>query len=122
MRELSKPQFYKDLTRKTTFFAGWSWFKFNNLRLTLNIALKFYTSVTKGLKLKVRKFWRLILTFVKVTREKLVLWRGGGLFASPPPPPLPSPTSWVKYQLCQIYSVLTLYLGCKSVTIPFNSI
>ena len=33
--------------------AGCSWFKFNNLGLALGIALKFYVSVTKGLKLKV---------------------------------------------------------------------
>ena len=31
-----------------------------------------YTSLSKGLKLKVRKFWRLIPTFVDVTGEKLV--------------------------------------------------
>ena len=35
------------------------------------MALKFYASVAKGLKLKVRKFWGLILTFVKVAGEKL---------------------------------------------------
>ena len=34
--------------------------------------LKFYTSVAKGLKLKVRKFWGLISTFVEVIGEKLV--------------------------------------------------
>ena len=44
------------MTRKTTFFEGWSWFKFNNLGLALGIALKFYTSMAKELKLKVRKF------------------------------------------------------------------
>ena len=54
--------------------------KFNNLRLGLGMALKFYTSVTKGLKLKIRKFYGLIRTFVEVTGEKLV----GGLFASHP--------------------------------------
>ena len=36
------------------------------------IALTFYTSVEKGLKLKVTKFWRLILMFVEVTGEKRV--------------------------------------------------
>ena len=36
------------------------------------MALKFYTSVSKEFKLKVRKFWGLILTFVEVTWEKLV--------------------------------------------------
>ena len=33
--------------------------------------MKFYTSVAKGLKL--RKFWGLILTFVKVTNENFVV-------------------------------------------------
>ena len=65
--------------RKTAFFEGWSWFKFNNLGLALGANLKFYTSMAKGLKLKVRKFWGLIPTFVEVKGEKLV----GGLFASP---------------------------------------
>ena len=65
--------------RKTAFFEGWSWFKFNNLGLALGANLKFYTSMAKGLKLKVRKFWGPIPTFVEVKGEKLV----GGLFASP---------------------------------------
>ena len=34
--------------------------------------LKFYTSVAKWLKVKVRMFWGLIPTFVEVTGEKLV--------------------------------------------------
>ena len=66
------------MTRKTTFFEGWSWFKFNNLGLALGRNLKFYTSLSKGLRLKVRKFWGLILTFVEVTGEKLV--RGWSFF------------------------------------------
>ena len=78
-KKLSQPEFYKNLTRKTAFFEGWSWFKFNNLRLALGTNLKFYTSVKKGLKLKVRKFWGLIHTFAKVTGEKLV----GGPFCPP---------------------------------------
>ena len=60
-------------------------FKFNNLALALGVAMKFYISVAKGLKLKVRKFWRLISTFVEVTRKKT--GRRGEL---PPPPP-----SWI---------------------------
>ena len=79
---MSQPQFYKDLTRKITFFEGRSWFKFSNLGLTLDKNLTFYTSVAKGLKLKVRKFWGLTPTFVEATREKLV---EGGLL---PPPPI----------------------------------
>ena len=62
------------MIRKTTFFEGWSRFKFNNLGLALGLNLKFYTSVAKGLKLKVRKFLGLIPTFVEVTGEKLVGW------------------------------------------------
>ena len=73
MRELS---FYKDLTRKTTFFPRWSWFKCNNWILTLGIVFKFYTSVAKGLKLKVRIFWWVVLTLAKVAGEKLVEWKG----------------------------------------------
>ena len=69
--KLSQPQFYKDLTRKTAFFEGWSWFKFNNLGLALGANLKLYTSVEKGSKLKVRKFWGPIPMFEEVTGEKL---------------------------------------------------
>ena len=56
------------------------------------MALKFYTdtSVAKGLKLKGRKFWRLISTFVEVTGERLVWW---AFLPSPLPPPFPS--SWI---------------------------
>ena len=48
-------------------FEGWPWFKFNNLGLVAGMDLQFYTSAAKGLKLKVRKFLGLILTFVEVT-------------------------------------------------------
>ena len=75
--------FYKNLSRKITFFEGWFSFKFNNLGLALGTNLKFYTSVAKGLKLKVRLFWGPNPTFVKVTGEKLV----GGAFLPPPPHP-----------------------------------
>ena len=59
----------------------WSWFKFNNLGLALGTNLKFYTSLSKRLKLKVRKFLGLIRTFVEVTGGKLV-----GVPFYPPPP------------------------------------
>ena len=55
-KKLSQPQFYKDLTRKTAFFEGWSWFNFNNLGLAPGTNLKFYISVAKELKLKFRNF------------------------------------------------------------------
>ena len=63
-------QFYKDLTRKTNFLEGCTWFKLNNLWLALGMTLKFYSSVIERLKLKVRKFWGPIPLLV--TGEKLV--------------------------------------------------
>ena len=88
MREVN---FYKGLTRKNAFFEGWSWVKFSNLWLPLATNLRFYTSVAKGLKLKVRKSLGLISASAEVAREKLV----GGLFAAPPPRPPPPPPSWI---------------------------
>ena len=55
-------------------------FKLNNLELALCITLKFYTSMAKELKLKVRKFSGKIPRFVEVTEKKLV-GKGGVLFA-----------------------------------------
>ena len=57
---------------------SWSCFKFK-LELVLDMGLKFHTNVVKGLKIKVRKVWGLIPTFVEVTGEKLV----GGPFYLP---------------------------------------
>ena len=42
--------------QKNRFFEGLSWFKFNNLGLALGTNLKFYTSVERGLKIKVKVF------------------------------------------------------------------
>ena len=47
------------------------------------MTLKFYTSVEKLLKLKVRTFWGLIPAFVKVKGEKIV--QRGPFCLSPPP-------------------------------------
>ena len=69
-QKLSKPQFYKDLARKNAFFEGWSWFKFNSFGMVLGMASKFYNCVGKMLKLKVRKLWGLLPTFVEITGEK----------------------------------------------------
>ena len=67
--------------------------------LTQGMNLNFYTSVAKHLKLKVRKFWALIPTFVEVTGEKLV---GEGAFC-----PLPLPTlSRVKLRFCEVLTVI----------------
>ena len=61
------------------------------------MALKFYTRVAKGLKLNVRKFWRLLPTFVEVTEEKLI----GGLFA----PPILNRVKYMTYmQVMKIFS------------------
>ena len=108
---LSQPQFYKDLTRKTTFFEGWSRFKFNNLGLAPGTNLKFYTSVAIGLKLKVRKSWGLIPTFVEVAEEKLV---GGGAFC----PPI---LNWVKVNagmdfILVIFTEMKFNFGLKNTT------
>ena len=65
---------------KNHFFGRWSWSKFNNLGLVLGRKLQFYTSVAKRLKLKLRKFWGLIPTFVEIIGKKLV----GGAFLPPP--------------------------------------
>ena len=54
------------------------WFKFNNLELAPGTNLKFYTSMAKGLKIKVKKFLAPIPAFVEVTGKKLV--GGGGAF------------------------------------------
>ena len=43
---------------------------FNHVKLTLDMYLKVFTGVVKGLKVKVRKFWRLFPAFVEVTGEK----------------------------------------------------
>ena len=53
--------------------------------LALSTNLKFYTSLSKVLKLKVIKFCGHILTFAEVAGEKLV---GGGEVCLPPPPPI----------------------------------
>ena len=48
--------------KNSSFFEGYTWFKFNNLRLTLDMALKFYTSVamikTKSQRILATKFCR----------------------------------------------------------------
>ena len=54
------------------FFKWWSWFKFNNLGFELVMTLKFYSSESKGLNLKLKKILGLIFTFGEVTGEKLV--------------------------------------------------
>ena len=63
--------FIRILPEKPVFFEGLAWYKFNKLGLALVMALKFYISLAKGLKLKVRKFFGLFHTFTEDTREKV---------------------------------------------------
>ena len=55
MREVIITSIIQGFDRKTLFFEEWSWFKFNNFGLALGMTLKFYTTVSKGLKLKFRR-------------------------------------------------------------------
>ena len=66
--------------KKNLFLERCSWLKFNNLELGLGVALKFYTSVAKRLKLQIKKVLGLIPTFVEVTGENLF----GSIFLPPP--------------------------------------
>ena len=56
MREVIITSMWKGFDQKNRFFVGWSWLKFNNLGLALGMALKFYTEMAKGLKLKLKGF------------------------------------------------------------------
>ena len=49
VREVIITSILQGFDQEKHFFEGWSWLKFNNLRLTLGMALKFYTIVIKGL-------------------------------------------------------------------------
>ena len=80
MREVIITSILSGFGQKKQIFEGCSRFKFNNLGLALGMALKFYTSEAKGLKLKIRKFWGIIPMFAEVTEKKLE----GGAFLPPP--------------------------------------
>ena len=69
IREVIITTILQGFYQKNFFF--FEWFKFNNLRLVRGL----YISASKGLRLKVRKFLRLIPTFLEVKGEKQV----GGL-------------------------------------------
>ena len=72
MREVIIISILYGFDQKNCFFERCTLFKFNNLGLAVGMNLKIYISVAKGLKLKFRKFWRLVPTFVEVTEEKMV--------------------------------------------------
>ena len=67
------------MTRKATFIEGWSWFKFNNLGVAPDMALKLCTSV--AVKDKSQEFFG---TNSYVCRSCRVKTGRGGLFSSLP--------------------------------------
>ena len=69
-------KFYCRCDRVTKVWFGTSSISMIEKTVALGRALKFCTSVVKELKLKIRKFWWLIPTFVRVTGKELV----GALF------------------------------------------
>ena len=99
---LSQPQFYKDLTRKTAFFEGWSWFKFNNLELALGTNLKFY--ITKRVKTKSQKVLGGNSYVCTSYRGKT----GRGTFL-PPPPHSPSWIGLISILLINIAIVILIF-------------
>ena len=78
------------------------------------MAFIFYTSVGKGLKLKVRKFWGLIPTFVEVAGEKL----RGGPFCPPSSPPTII-LFWVKMNSSKFTYTFSHALLCKRRLLDF---
>ena len=62
----------KEVIVNLNFFAGQSWFKFNNLELALDMAMKFYANLAKRSKLKFRNFEEINPLFVDITNEKMV--------------------------------------------------
>ena len=78
------------------------------------MALKFYTSVAKGLQLKVRQFLGLNPRFVEVTGKKLVR-RGGRAFSHPHPK---SKQCYIKvdlFQLLRLHLPQLCKYGCKDI-------
>ena len=73
--------FIRTWPEKPLFFKSWS---FDNLGLALGMALKFYTSLAKMLKIKSRKFWGTNSYVCRSCRKKAGKWRRG-LFAPPHP-------------------------------------
>ena len=91
------------------------WFRFNNSGLALGTNLKFYISVAKGLKLKVRKFWGVVPTFVKITEGKLV----GGAFLGPPP--ILNRVKGIISKKCINYNVYKFTGSCCNATFYWKS-
>ena len=73
--------------------------------------------MAKELKLKVRKFWGLISTFVEVTGEKLV----GGPFC-PPPPILNRVNKYALIKIALINMVAISMMSAKMATLVLTKI
>ena len=82
------------MTRKIAYSEGWSWFKLNNLGLALGTNLKFYTSLSKLSKQKVRTFLGLIPTFVE--------------FLLSTPTPSPQSLIWLKSIVGKVFPHISL--------------
>ena len=79
---LSQSQFYKDLTRKTDFFEGWSWFKSNNLGLALGSEISHQCG--KRVKTKSQKVFAANSYICRSYRGKTGRGRGGSFCPLPP--------------------------------------
>ena len=60
------------MTRKNNVFEDYTWFKFDELGLKLDMNFKFCTSVSKEFKLKFRNYEAFFPTFLEVTAKKMV--------------------------------------------------
>ena len=102
MREVIITSIFWGLDQKTFLFEGLSWFRFNYLGLVLGMTSKYDSSLAKGLKLSVRKFWRLISVFKKKLLGKI--WNWSVLFD-------PSPSFWIGLRQEFDFIVSSSHLG-----------
>ena len=72
MRDVIITSILEGSDQKNHFFWGVVLVQVQQFGTALGMALKFCTSVTKGLKLKVRELWELIPTLVEVTGENWI--------------------------------------------------
>ena len=71
MREIITTSILKEFNQKKQ-FCGEVLLQLRKIVLALGIDLKFYTSVENELKVKIRKFWGVIFTFLNIIGKKLV--------------------------------------------------
>ena len=86
-RSYDKLNFIRIRPEKTFFFEGWSWNMFNNFWLKRGIALKFYTSLAKGLKTKSHKVLWANSKVCRSYKGKTGTAKEGGVILSPPAHP-----------------------------------